>query len=431
MHALKDGLRLVSFSSQGRFIARATACTFLQNTISPRDILGICLYPLNCKGTFCCSLCSSFCFFNLTLFLYAHVQSKNTGAHAMEAAMAVRLAHIYGKQHRWPDADASLATTSAALLAAGAGGPCQVAALLRGDLARVRGDVSRRQGAQQQALEHFQAAAEASLSALGTAGRAEEAEGCGGAPGRGGGRQGRDSRAKGSSRAKGRSRGAEGSTGGSAPGGRECRWSLTALLARARLQQAACHISAGSMADACSHLDAACEACASFGPDPSQAFPLHMAAAAFQRALLLDMEQPPPATLETCCLWGSQEMLSMIAAVPPSRSNLGKKAAAAAAAPAKAPGSDDAAMRQLALLLEAYLISRHFPSLSRCCSLPSLTHFICLALALPTLHCRLAFDHRNTMACIPYHMHSVQGMRPMGLFQGPFVSSRCCPLAGK
>lgn len=297
------------------------------------------------------------------------LQSVGVEAGVTVAAFAVRLAHVHAKQHHWTDADSHLARASSALEALSASGPSQAAALLRADLERVRGDVMRLQGAPEQALEQYQAAAVHALQALEAADCSESAERRG-AQRKGGARQGRGRTAKSRSR----------SQKDESAGLCDCRWPLTALLARVRVQQAACHAAMGDISAAESHLDAACEACASIEPVPSEAFPLQTAAAAYQRAVLLERGRAAPAAQDTC-VWGSQAAggvagdAGQAAAERVSRKGRGRKGAAAAKqarAAAELPGLEENALQQLRLLLEAYLLSRHVPGLSRSFTAPTL-----------------------------------------------------------
>ncbi len=247
------------------------------------------------------------------------------------------------------------------------GEPSQAAALMRAELARVRGGGSQRQGVPEQALEHYHAAAKHALRALCSGDGGRES----GVQKRCSGRQGRGTRGK------GKGRGEEGESAGFC----ECRWPLTALVAGVRVQQAACQAVLGDLAAAGSHLDAAGEVCASYGPDPSEAFPLQTAAASYQRALLLERQRAE--ITQEASVWGSQgaeEDLRPAAVESVSRRGRGRKGAAAAAtkpvqAAAEPPGCDADALQQLVLLVEAYLLSRHVPGLSRCSPAP-LQHII-------------------------------------------------------
>ncbi|BDA44094.1 probable separin at C-terminar half [Coccomyxa sp. Obi] len=278
------------------------------------------------------------------------------------AAFAVRLAHVYAKQHRWPDADAQLARAASALEGPeGGGGTSPAAALVWGDLRRVSGDVSRRQGAPEQALEHYQTAAEHMLRALEAVASADGAENSGRQRG-GGGRQGRGSRAKGRSR----------SEQSESSGCIHCQWPLIGLVARVRVQQAACQIALGDGTAARGHLDAARGACETERVEAAKTFPWQIAAADYHRALLLEGEQAGVDAQEAS-VWGCAaaqgctQDVRLPAPQPSSRKGRGRKGTAVhKEAPAAAtPKIEDIAMQQLTLLVEAYLLSRHLPGLSR------------------------------------------------------------------
>lgn len=291
----------------------------------------------------------------------AGLQCEQVEASICLAAFAVRLAHVHAKQHRWPDADAQLARAAAALDGSEAGGGTSpAAALVWGDLRRVSGDVSRWQGAPEQALEHYQTAAVHLLRALDAVASADGGESSGRQRGAGG-RQGRGSRAK------GRSRNEEGDS----PECIECRWPLIGLVARVRVRQAACQIALGDGTAARGQLDAACGACETERVEVSETFPWQIAAADYHRALLLEGEQAGLDTNETS-VWGCPAAQGCAeyarpASQPSNRKGRGRKGTAVVkGAPAAAtPSIEDITLQQLTLLLEAYLLSRHLPGLSR------------------------------------------------------------------
>ncbi|CAL8470074.1 g9616 [Coccomyxa elongata] len=303
------------------------------------------------------------------------------------AAFAVRLAHVYAKQHRWPDADAQLARAAAALEGSEAdGGTSPAAALVWGGLRRVSGDVSRRQGAPEQALEHYQTAAEHMLRALDAVASADGGESSGRQRGAGG-RQGRGSRAK------GRSRDEQGET----PGCKQCRWPFIGLVARVRVQQAACQIALGDGTAARGHLDAAHGACATERVEVAEAFPWQTAATDCHRALLLEGAQAGLDTQEAS-VWGcpaAQRCAEDVrpAPQPTSRKGRGRKGTAVVkgAPDAATPRSEDITLQQLTLLLEAYLLSRHLPGFSR--KVAGMLSVVCGRLGL--LHAAALFLHAS------------------------------------
>ena len=293
----------------------------------------------------------------------AGVQSMQVEAGICLAAFAVRLAHVYAKQHQWPEAEAQLARAASALAGSEAGETSPAAALVWGDLRRVSGDVSRRQGAPEQALEHYQTATDHMLRALDAAGSADGAETSGRQRGAGG-RQGRGSRAK------GRSKGGQGESSGCI----QCQWPLVGLVARVRVQQAACQNALGDGTAARGHLDAARAACEAEPEEATKTFPWQIAAADYHRAVMLEGERADLGSQEEASVWGCAAAqgctgdVTLPAPQQPSRKGRGRKGTAVpreAPAAAAAPSIGDITLQQLMLLLEAYLLSRHLPGLLR------------------------------------------------------------------